>query len=408
MQTGTRSPQALREETSTFFTAPTNPVTGKENFLNNLVIMHLSDAKRPGATNPATIGKITLKSLLTAIKQTFNAHWYIDPDTNYLRIEHISFFPHLTYEAAPTTMDLSTQEFRDRMEGRRNFSHDTSDMVGVEGLEFPINQGVFDNMNQYENRAYAPEREFSSTFFSFGAQCIPLDSKGEKTERITSNGLFATDLQAVRVYPAGVPDNGWFIGNTTVINDEVVFKSEILPFSEKVAVNANFSASRLFKDFFRHGSSFGYGLLSALRQTDGRHLRAKSIRESKLFDTVYLPDCCDGEYNFGGFIKHPLQDKTIVKQLEFDLEDNGIEVTLIGKRAWQNIPIPDSDDEEDPAFECTPYGTLLRLEEEMVYCVDGITENYINIWEVYADGQCGEYRIGGVTKYLSDCSVLNQ
>ncbi len=186
------------------------------------------------------------------------------------------------------------------------------------------------------------------------------------------------------------------------------FKSEILPLTKKVVANANLSASRLFKDFFRYNNSFDYGVLSALRQKEGLYLRARSVKDSKIFEAIRITDCCQGEYDFSGFVKHPLQDRTTVRQVEFDLYTDAISVTLVGKKICQSIPVPDIDDEEDPAFECTPYGTLLRLEEEMVYCVDGITENYINIWEVYADGQCGEYRIGGVTKYLSDCSILNQ
>lgn len=74
-----------------FFTAVNNPVTGETNELLNSYLIQKSDAKRPGASNPATIGKITLKDLLESLYSLFQLSWYIDNDNNLVLAHPIEF-----------------------------------------------------------------------------------------------------------------------------------------------------------------------------------------------------------------------------------------------------------------------------------------------------------------------------
>ena len=66
-----------------------NYVTGETNQVDHLVILQKSDAIDPTASNPATIGEITLKEMLQFMVETFRVYWIIDDDGN-LRLEHIS------------------------------------------------------------------------------------------------------------------------------------------------------------------------------------------------------------------------------------------------------------------------------------------------------------------------------
>lgn len=406
LQIAEGGPQASRQQTSSFFTDATNPVTGKANFLNDLVMMHLSDAKRPGATNPAVTSKISLKAFLTAVKQLFNAFWFVDSETGFIRIEHITYFPHYSYSAPPVTLDLTQAQFKDAMSGKNGYSHDTSEIFATEGLEIAINNAVREGASQYPIRTYDPPQEFSSTYFLYANECIPRDQKGERTEQIKTVSGFATDVLSCRINPREITDEGWLLTDAGVVGSERQFRSATLPLSATTFQNGNLSAGRLFKDFHRYYASFNYGSLSAGKDDKGKPMRAKSVKYTKSFPVIQLSNCCGDSYDFSGYIKHPYADKAAVNQLEFDLETEVIDVSLVAIRACDNIPIPDVDDEQDPTEGCPGYGTLLRLEEEEVYCSDGLTTAYFNIFEVYADGLCGEFRVGGIVRYVSDCTNL--
>ena len=71
------------------YVAGQNYVTGETNQVDHLVILQKSDAIDPTASNPATIGEITLKEMLQFMVETFRVYWIIDDDGN-LRLEHIS------------------------------------------------------------------------------------------------------------------------------------------------------------------------------------------------------------------------------------------------------------------------------------------------------------------------------
>lgn len=78
-----------------------NYVTGGANQINHLTVLQKSDAIDPAATNPATIGEMTMKELLLLLNVAFQAFWDIDDD-GVLRIEHY------TYWTEPIGLDLGT------------------------------------------------------------------------------------------------------------------------------------------------------------------------------------------------------------------------------------------------------------------------------------------------------------
>lgn len=121
-------------EMSDFLTATTNPANGKPNYLRDVLLMHISDAKRPDATEPASIGKVTLRDVLTNLKYLYNAWWYIDEDGHF-RIEHISYFKNFSYSPIGITLDLTQEEFKDKMVGKNKYSYNADELKGREGVE---------------------------------------------------------------------------------------------------------------------------------------------------------------------------------------------------------------------------------------------------------------------------------
>lgn len=73
------------------YVAGINYVTGQANQVSEITILQKSDAKDPSASDPATIGELSLREALSMLWTMFRVQWDIDP-ANYLRIEHYSYW----------------------------------------------------------------------------------------------------------------------------------------------------------------------------------------------------------------------------------------------------------------------------------------------------------------------------
>lgn len=73
------------------YVAGINYVTGEANEVNHIVLLQNSDAIDPSASNPATIGELTLKETLTMLLGYFRVFWDIDEAGN-LRLEHWKYW----------------------------------------------------------------------------------------------------------------------------------------------------------------------------------------------------------------------------------------------------------------------------------------------------------------------------
>jgi hypothetical protein len=84
----------MPEQLSTFLTALTNPATGdtgEANEMPRLLLSAGSDVKRYGASEPATRLLISLKQFLADSCVLWDAGWFIDPATGWLRFEDRSY-----------------------------------------------------------------------------------------------------------------------------------------------------------------------------------------------------------------------------------------------------------------------------------------------------------------------------
>lgn len=406
-----RQDQVSREELSTFFSAATNPVTGKMNIFKDVFITHLSDLKRPDASNPATEGKISLKDMLNAIKLLFNVYWFVDEETGFIRLEHISFFPHLSYGAAPVTLDLTQDSFKEALDGKKGYTSDESEIFATEGLEMALNKydgpGAYSADAPYNpGNSYKAPPEMAGVYYLYGNECVPMDAKGERTENIKVVPNFFTDVLAARVYPAAIADDGWSLLHAPMQGRIRTVKSKYLPLSNESVQNGELSPSVLFRDYHRYNVSFSYGSMADVKDFTGKPMPSKSVKLTQKFTEFELSNCCGSEYNFSGVIRHPYGSETWVTQLEYDLQSETITVSLMAAREC-DVDIPETDDDRDTGEGngCPAYGTVLRTDEQLFWCPAGarrqlhksVTTTY------YADGQCGEYNLGGVTKIIKEC-----
>lgn len=392
-------------EFSRFFTDPMNPVTGKVNIFDRVAITHLSEIKRPDADTGATKGLITLKDLLSHLKQIFNVYWYIDPETGFLRLEHISFFPQMSYSPNVQTLDLTEEKYEDVMAGKNGYSHETDTIYGTEGLEFTLNRQVYDYWKDEPVEGYDVPAEFGGAYYLFRSECVPLDQKGERTEGIKSNSVFFTDIAGGEAYPDGVSQSGWALMEFERISNRRLIKSAPLPLSGVMAVNGNLSASMLFRDYHRYYTSFNYGTLNGTKDEEGgKAFPAKSVKNSKVFPAIELSKCCGELYDFSGTIKHPYGQKAVAKQIEYDLKTETIVLSLTAARDCDSTPVPDNDGEE-PNNQCTPKGTLLRTSQRLEECPNVGRRRLKSSTDIYtyADGECGEYDVVGPTTILNNC-----
>ncbi|HSW80324.1 MAG TPA: hypothetical protein VLG47_06110 [Candidatus Saccharimonadales bacterium] len=388
---------------SDFLTLPTNPANGKTNYLPQVIMMHISDAKRPGASEPAWRGNVTLRDLLTNLKLLYNAYWYIDED-NRFRIEHISYFKNFSYTPPGVTIDLTEERFAEKMVGKNNYEYAADELKGREGVEQSITLSAYDQKSEVWTQFANPSsREFSSVYMNYADNCVPKDEKGVAAESYQSISMFTTDWRTVTYKPDTVADQGWLLVYVPNLLAENAVAPGWLPIANEYMLNGNLAQSRLFYEFGRTDLSFQYGMMTYEKQTkpasvEGnyiyeRPMRAKSTKRIKTFGPVELSMCCGETYDFTGFIKHPLADECVVSTLEFDLENESVTLNLVTTNNCDNIPFPEYVEIEEPSPTCPEQGTLVRTEETSSYTAHTAI-NYVRIivyTDYYADGECGEY-----------------
>lgn len=390
---------------SQFLNAPTNPVTNEPNFLNQVTILHISDAKRPGATNPASMGKISLKAVLDDLKKLYNAYWFIDEDGRF-RIEHITYFPYQSYTAPVISLDFTEVRFKEVMAGNKRYSYQTDKLKGREGITLTISESAQNSVSKVrEGRLSDATMEFDAAYMSYSESCVPKDDKGEKTTEYQNVSNFVTNWPAVVLHPDTLPDDGWVLVNIVFSNTGTTLPYRKLPISKVNTESGAMAATSLFYKFGRYDCSFAYGIFSAQKeksktvtsssvQVTERPLNAKTVKRIKALPDVELPICgCGEEYDWTGIIKHPLADNCMVQQLEYDLITQTVTASLLGSNVCTDNPYPDYDEDQDPTAGCPVYGKLLR-QEQSTKSLEGDSQYYqyvITYTDFFADGSCGEY-----------------
>lgn len=393
------------QQMSRFLTDDVNPVNGKSNILRDVILMHISDAKRPGSTEWASNGKVTLRDVLSELKILYSAYWYIDEDDRF-RIEHISYFKNFSYTPPGVTLDLTEERFANRMRNKRKYSFQADLLKGREGVEQSLTLPSYSLKSEiFTEPLNAGNEESSAAYLWYGNSCTPKNEKGESGEEYRNLALFTTDWRTVTFKPDTVGEQGWVLVHVPVIYAENAVAQGWCPIRNEYWPNGNLAMTRLMYEFGRNEMSFQYGMMSFAKQPQSkgiaeagdevteRPMRARSVKRAKIFEAVSLDLCCGNTYDFSGFVKHPLDDNCVIERLEYDLRTEMVSIVPVSSTACDDIPFPEYEEIQDPNPICPPQGTVVRTELTESYTAHTAI-NYVRITvytDHFADGNCGEY-----------------
>lgn len=110
-----------------YTTSSTNYVTGLPTKVDNIFLIQRSDVLLPDATEPATIGMISLNNLLDELSNQFRVLWNINGTV--LEIEHESRF----FEDGSIDIDMSGTEINSK---RLKYSYQKTEMHYIQSFEF--------------------------------------------------------------------------------------------------------------------------------------------------------------------------------------------------------------------------------------------------------------------------------
>lgn len=215
------------EQLSEFLTADPNPATGDsgpDNEIPRLLLSAGSDIKRFGSSEAATRLLISLKQFLADSSALWDAGWFIDPDTGWLRFEHRAYLE--TKQGAGSVVDL--RELEEALLSN-SYSYRVQSLPRYEDLEI-----ANANTEDIRNEAY-----FAKASIDYGLGACVSGKEGSNRLSITSSRLTG-DVAAGILNGESIPDSALFV---------------LAPDENGRLPNANreLSASQLLLRYYRRG-----------------------------------------------------------------------------------------------------------------------------------------------------------
>jgi hypothetical protein len=282
---------------SDFFTNATNPVTGLASKTNSIFLLQKSDAKRPSASNPATLGEITFNELMNALYCMFQIWWYLDAD-NYLNLIHQSEISN------NLGLDITQQPYINSTIYKQQFEFNKDLMYRYETWQFMEADG----------------KDFKGVSIEYLSTCVSKDdAKREKKYLIPS---ITTDLAFIQVGSDKVSDDGFVMIATepSIIYGgwSVLFETGIL--STYSELNGHLSVSALQDKYWRHYRILIDGLMNGIQTT---FISSQEIRKLIEHSIIY----CDNNFDPMDLIITELGNAK-VNTSEFKLFDNTLILSL--------------------------------------------------------------------------------
>lgn len=214
-----------------------NYVTSEDNEVSALLLLQNSDAADPDATNPATLGEMTLKDLLMMLVQSFQVLWDIDADGN-LRIEHWSYWNY--------PVGLVLQDYEKRVEPLA-YRHSNNEVPPQERLSFQQAQG----------------RDFVGVDIEYSGPCVLQDSEAKEY----SVPGFTSDLAFMITDPTEVTKTGFTVlaSQFDGIRYNVLLRHGAL--SGDLLTNGPLSVANLQDAFWRHNRYLPTGRMNKVDET---------------------------------------------------------------------------------------------------------------------------------------------
>ena len=283
------------------YVAGQNYVTGETNQVDHLVILQKSDAIDPGASNPATIGEITLKEMLQFLAEVFRVYWIID-DSGNLRLEHISAW------RSQSGIDLGAYPDTSVIEPRA-YAATSDEAPRVERLKW----------------AEAQSRDFVGKDIVYSGPCV----SGEN-EKSWSAAPFTSDITHINADPDAISKEGFAILACRMLDDlslEVIVSDGAI--TGNLSTNAPLSTANLQAAFWLHDRYLWTGRMNDVERT------FLNVAPNVQQRPVQLRACCDllglqpgavamtalGAGFFGGAL-------AVITRLELNEEDDWATFTL--------------------------------------------------------------------------------
>lgn len=260
--------------------------------LANVVVWQKSDAKRPNATQNATIANATLTTFLLAMREMWDVRWFVKDGT--FRIEHLSFFE----DDAGFNLVL---DFPSALSGRNNYTYKAQKTPREE---------VFKWMDS---------RNYETVFDG-----KPIKYACGESDVITHNvGIVTTDLEYIRSQNEDIDDSGFFFANMTVEQGVYYFNSSY-SLDGILRVNYDLSFENLHTKYWRYGRFEGNG------QMNGQLSQFKSVQRCKQQEPIELEFCCEDTFEFDpSLLMHSNLGWGEVLSAEYDTRKRCLKVVLL-------------------------------------------------------------------------------
>jgi hypothetical protein len=280
-----------------------NYVTGLMSQVNALLLIQNSDALDPTASNPATLGEMTLKEMLVFMLYEFQVFWAIDADGN-MRFEH------WIYWTFPVGLNVATYATDDKSEPM-SYAHLSIEVPRQERLK----------------AAHASYEDFVGKDIIYSGPCVSRD--GENDVKEYNLGPFTTDITFIFTDPDSISKTGFTVLATvfdgidtyvTILDDGALTGSTV--------TNAPLSTANVQRDYWTWNRLLPTGNMN---------------NEDTVFDgiqanieqrNVFLKFCCDYvNFNSSERVTTRLGFKlgsinAFIRRAEFDEATDGMTLTL--------------------------------------------------------------------------------
>lgn len=283
--------------TSNFFNDTPCPMGG--NTLVRTMIQQISNVR--DTADVATKGLMTLKWLLTHIRDTFNVFPYIDSGGDF-RLEHRKYFEWgLSYSVIPAiTLDLSAYPGTYKLS---RYEWLKPELFRWEKLEIPY--------------SYFPDWLDSSIEYT------QFSVSGNETK--TTSVEWATDLIALKNFNADLPKKGWVLLNVELVMSHGIGTNNVISAVGALSCasfpNARFSQANLFRDLWTWGRLLPTGLVN------GAPTNFDSIERLKKQVELNIPQCCD-VIDYNGIFRTALGDG-LLDTAEYESKSGNLKINLI-------------------------------------------------------------------------------
>lgn len=280
-----------------------NYVTGGTNQYNAIVALQNSDAIDPAATNPATIGEMTLKELFTLLATGPRMLWAIDA-LGRVRIEHYTFW------TTPVGLNIVNYAAGSKSEPM-SYTHLKAEVPRYERPKW----------------AHAQGSDFAGSDIEYSGPCV--STEGDNDVREYNAGPFTTDIAYISTDPDAITKIGFTLLATTF--DGSVYNT-ILDYgalSGDFIINAPLSWANLERTFWTWDRFLPSGIMNRQATVFDGFVPNIEQRNVQLFNFC----CAYVDYDSILRVETSLGNKlgaltAYVKRAEFDESTEGLTLTL--------------------------------------------------------------------------------